>query len=230
MDESESPDCSKIADDVTRYAWVDLGKESRAAVEAHLKQCASCGELVSFVTELTAAARKNPEPDLPGQAHPHPSLIVDLEADKLDEQDARRVSLHLLDCKPCREAYLRLRSLSEERIEEKVLGGALEPPERVPGWTTIILRVVQGALESLSVTGPGTLLQPAYAGVSRGERAAPSDRIRFEDTIVDPKTGAASKVQMEIKADPGAETVSLLLEAAPARPDWKLYLFDAGER
>ena len=230
MKDFEVPDCAKLADDVTRYAWGELPEGSRPAVEQHLQHCTACSELISFVDMFSAAARENRgRRDSPSE-HPDPSLIVDLEADELEEERARQVSVHLLDCKPCREAYLRLRRLSDEQFEEKVLAGVLEGPERALAWTKVILRAVRGLLESLSVTGSGMLLQPAYAGVGRGETEVLSDRLRLEDTVVDPKTKAASKVQMEIKADPKAETVSLVLEVAPARPDWKVYLFDAEER
>ena len=122
MNEFEKTECSKLADDVTRYAWGELAQDLRPAVEAHVKGCTSCTELVSFVKEFISAARQNAgRPTSPDEPHPDASLIVDLEADELDEETARQVSMHLLDCKPCREAYLLLRSLSNDQFEERVL-------------------------------------------------------------------------------------------------------------
>src|SRR6266849_824428 len=119
MDDVETPECSKLAREVTRYAWGELPEDSRPAIEKHLSQCPSCSELTSFVGKMTAAARENQGRwSPPADPHPEPSLIVDLEAEELDEETAERVSVHLLRCRPCREAYLRLRSLSMDHFEE----------------------------------------------------------------------------------------------------------------
>ena len=97
-------------------------------VRLHLKKCPACTGLVSFVKEFIAEARENQSLQASSsEPHPDAALIVGLEADNLDEQTARKVGLHLLDCKTCREAYLQLRSLSNEQFEERVLEKAAAP-------------------------------------------------------------------------------------------------------
>ncbi len=127
MNEFEKSECSMLSDEVTAYAWGGRGDELRALVEAHLNECPSCRQFVSFVQEFIATARENRAgPDaLPGP-HPDASLIVDLEADTLDEQTAQKVGLHLLECKSCRDAYLRLRSLTDSQFEERILAEDVE--------------------------------------------------------------------------------------------------------
>jgi DNA-binding CsgD family transcriptional regulator len=132
MKKAEKPECAKLADDVTLYAWGGLASDARTVVETHLKECASCNEFVSFLKEFIAAARKDgANVAIPPGPHPDPSLIVGLEADKLDAETERKVSLHLLDCRACREAYLRLRSLSNEQFEEHVLEEVAHPSQRL---------------------------------------------------------------------------------------------------
>jgi predicted anti-sigma-YlaC factor YlaD len=130
MHEQESFDCASLACDAIRYALRELPEESWPTVKAHLDRCKSCRELVSFAEMLTATAGRSQAKEKRPADHPDPSLIADLEADNLDPETARKVSLHLLDCKPCREAYLRLRSLTDVRFEQRVLAADTAQPPR----------------------------------------------------------------------------------------------------
>src|SRR2546425_515073 len=60
MDITETSGCSNFADEVTRYAWGELPAETRPRIEAHLKECAPCREIVRFVEELTKTVRDDP--------------------------------------------------------------------------------------------------------------------------------------------------------------------------
>jgi DNA-binding CsgD family transcriptional regulator len=140
MDDSEKPECTNLADDVTLYIWGNLAESLRPAVEAHLNECPSCNNFVSRMKEFIAASRTNrAKAEKFPSTHPDPSLIVGLEAEKLDEKDTERVSLHLLQCGPCRDAYLRLRSLSSERFEERVLAENEAPHSSLQIQDTVML-------------------------------------------------------------------------------------------
>jgi hypothetical protein len=151
-DEVEKTECATIIQDVTQYAWGALSEDLRPTVAAHLAQCVSCRELVSFVSEFVAAASEGGALRQAPAEHPDPSLIVDLEADDLNEKDAREVSLHLLDCKTCREAYLLLRSLSDEQFEERVWA---EQP-----WPVTLAKAMQLLIDLGKVYGSGTRIGP----------------------------------------------------------------------
>jgi DNA-binding CsgD family transcriptional regulator len=45
---------------------------------------------------------------------------------RLDTETSRKVTLHLLECEPCREAYLRLRSLNNDQFEELLLAEEID--------------------------------------------------------------------------------------------------------
>jgi hypothetical protein len=130
MKEADNTECLTLADDVTLYAWGGLTDDLRPAVEAHLRECPSCAKFVAFMKDFIAANRERlADAEMPSESHPDASLIVELEADELDIKTSREVSLHLLDCRPCREAYLRLRSLSNERFEERLLAEEIDLAE-----------------------------------------------------------------------------------------------------
>src|ERR1700731_561904 len=127
MSRFDKTGCSTLADDVTLYVWSGLTAELRPAVKAHLKKCASCREFVAFMKEFVSTSRKDKaNAHTASGPHPDPSLIVDLEAAELDLKTSREVSLHLLACGPCREAYLRLRSLSKNQFEERLLAEEID--------------------------------------------------------------------------------------------------------
>jgi hypothetical protein len=121
----EASGCSEFADEVTRYAWGELSEERRDEVEAHLQKCPPCKELATFTEDLIRAVREDPKRSAPiAEPCPDVSLIVDLEAEALNEETARHVTAHLLYCKKCRDAYLQVRALSAERFEERALQDA----------------------------------------------------------------------------------------------------------
>lgn len=125
MDHDQVTGCAQFGDEVSRYLWGALPEERRAAVEAHLRECAPCRELATFTKDLIAVVREDSSRVLPiAEPCPDASLIVGLEAEELDEITARHVTAHLLHCKKCRDAYLLLRTLSAGKVEERALKDA----------------------------------------------------------------------------------------------------------
>src|SRR5713101_5836334 len=100
----ETRACEELETDAMRLAYGELPNSRRGSVTEHLEQCPDCSELVTFVQKFTKIARTHtPSTDDPGEPHPDPALVADLEAEKLDPNTAKHVSAHLLFCKSCRE-------------------------------------------------------------------------------------------------------------------------------
>jgi uncharacterized protein YbaR (Trm112 family) len=117
--------CGDIDELVTRHAYGSkLSQKERSRVEEHLKGCASCSDLVFFVQKTMALARKEPirfEP--PTEPCLATETFIALDEGTLDEEAGHKAKLHLLACPPCRQVFLKLRSLSEQRVEERILTG-----------------------------------------------------------------------------------------------------------
>jgi len=125
MDPVETSGCSEFADEVNRYAWGELREERGGAIEAHLNECASCRELATFTKNLIDSMREDSKHAPPvTEPCPDASLIVALEAEKLDELTAKHVAAHILHCNKCREAYLMLRGLNAEKLRELAFSDA----------------------------------------------------------------------------------------------------------
>jgi len=103
--------------------------------------------------------------DSPGEPHPSASLIVELEADELEEKTAQNIRAHLLYCKTCREKYLLLRKLSQEQFEEHLLA------TDGPSWLRMLVKALEFVIDLGKTYGPGSLIgsirvlaeQPAVA-------------------------------------------------------------------
>jgi hypothetical protein len=233
MTEYSTNACAELEEDVTRFAYqTELPQEDRDRVEEHLKECPSCGELVFFIQKTRELARKNPIRFEPAsEACQDSAAIVALEEGTLDEETSRKLGVHLLHCKRCREAYLLLRSLSEEQFEEKLL-------ERfeAPRWTDVVLRVaaragqkvieagqkmVQNGLEVMSISGSGHIFQPALATV-RGDFEV--GNIAVEDTVKDEEAAKTSAIRINIEVDQKKATASLQIESDPPQKDWTVSL------
>jgi len=96
--------CSEV--EVDRYLRGKLQATELAAVEAHLTACTPCQSILGFARTLLQVLRGDSSRELAGESCPDSSLIVGLEAERLDKLSAKHVTAHLLHCKRCREAYL----------------------------------------------------------------------------------------------------------------------------
>src|SRR5689334_12439388 len=115
--------CDGIDELAMSYAYGSkLSQEERRRVEEHLKGCVSCSELVFFVQKTITLARKEPiRFDPPTESCLATDTIIALEDNTLDVETSRTAKLHLLACAECRQVFLKLRNLSEHRVEERVL-------------------------------------------------------------------------------------------------------------
>ncbi len=230
MAKTETPECERLADHVTRYAWGELAHAEAPAVEAHLEACAECRSNVVFVRKMLEAYAERPPSSEPAEPCPDAELVVALEADELDQRTAGHVFAHVLHCTPCRDAYLILHSGRERHVEEKVFASL-----GAPRGTDVVIRVVEKAtqmagkavqkvLELLEANGSGKVLQPVLATV-RGKKEEAAQSLRIEDRVSDPDAKATSMVRIRIALERGKTAVRL--EADPPRHNWTATLIDA---
>ena len=142
MTEQPTQTCAGLDEAVARYAYgAELPDEDRRRIEEHLKACASCRELVTFIQKTTELTRKQPILfDPPSEPCPDSESIVALADGTLDRETSRKLGVHLLHCKPCLEEYRLLRSLNEEQFVEKLL-----EKFEAPRATDVVLRAARKA-------------------------------------------------------------------------------------
>ncbi len=239
MSEVTVKNCDEIDELAMRYAYGNrLSREERSRVEEHLKGCASCSELVFFVQKTMVLARKEPirfEP--PTDPCLATETFIALDEGTLDEETGRKAKLHLLACPSCREVFLKLRTLSEQKVEERVLE-YLEAP-RLTDAVVRIAKQVKGALkkaqdrilEVVQISGEGRVLEPtlepARGKMSVGDTA--EEQIAIADTVTDAETGSVSSIRITVTADEKANA-TLRLASDPPQESWTVSLAEADGR
>jgi hypothetical protein len=198
--------------DLLRYLDDTVEGAEKGSLEEHLQGCPECREYLSFVKGFNQGlSGLSKEEFTTDETCPDSWTLVSYEAGSADEETARHLRAHLLFCDKCAEEFYVLRRL------------------RGPSWTEVIVRAVGGAIECLSLSGSGILVEPAYAAVRTAERPV-AGGVEIEDTVADPATKATSTLRVIIETDPRAPATSVTLDADPPQPDWKVYLLDAEER
>ncbi len=231
MPEVTVKNCDDVDELVMSYAYGSkLSPEERSRVEEHVKGCDSCSELVFFVQKTMALARKEPisfEP--PTEPCLAADTLIALEDNTLDVETARKAKHHLLACPDCREVFLKLRNLSEHRVEERVIEYM-----DAPRFTDVVVRIVEklkGALETarervlelVNISGAGHVLQPGVVAIL-GESADSSRTITIEDTVKDEETEATASVDVNVGIDQQHATATIHLASRPPQKDWTVSL------
>jgi len=200
-------------EDLLRYVDGDVGEDEKRSLEKHLASCSECRTYLSSVKTFNEGLGELTEEEFTSQEPcPDSWTLVSYEAGKVDEETARHLRAHLLFCNDCREEFYALRRL------------------RGPSWTKLVLNLVRGAVELVSISGSG-VFEPAYAAAElRAEVAPPSGALGVEDAVVDPETKATSTVRVKVEAEPKPSTASMLIEVEPPQPNWRAYLYDAEEQ
>lgn len=199
--------------DLLRLVEGDVGEDEKRSLEKHLASCSECRTYLSSVEIFNEGLGELTEEEFTSQEPcPDSWTLVSYEADKVDEETARHLRAHLLFCDDCREEFYALRRL------------------RAPSWTKLVLNLVQGAVELVSISGSG-VFEPAYAAAElRTEMAPPSGALGVEDAVVDPESKATSVVRVRIEAEPKSSTASMFIDTEPPQPNWRAYLYDAEEQ
>jgi anti-sigma factor RsiW len=146
---------------LVEYVAGTLDPEARVEVEAHVRECEECRDLVAAYR----AAREAMEAD---DDHPTSEEIVTFvcREDELRAEDRTAIESHLHSCEVCREQVAAVRasegevtSLGEEPATTPVPGRWVW---RTPGWGAALAAGILMAL----------LLYPAYLGIFRLPEAA----------------------------------------------------------
>src|SRR5207245_11422603 len=146
----------------------------RQEVEAHLKGCRDCRELLSFMRDFSDIAKDVADDEI-AQDEPHPqnSVIIAYEEGRLDKETSLHLRSHMLFCDRCAETYYLLKRM------------------RAPSWVEVVVgvtrRVKDTLLEALEITGMGELI-PVPALVTKGpsgESEEGQSRIEIAQNVTD---------------------------------------------
>ncbi len=120
--------CLTLKEQVTRYAYGDaLSTAEEQTLRAHLAECTSCQDFVSFVRKSRAVARTDVTPEAGRTGCPSADELRLLEDGFLDhhvKSAADEIRQHILNCRWCRAEYLRLSNLVSEEIPDFVFNAA----------------------------------------------------------------------------------------------------------
>jgi len=161
----------------------------RQEVEAHLKGCRDCRELLSFMRDFSDIAKDVADGEI-AQDEPHPqnSVIIAYEEGRLDKETSLHLRSHMLFCDRCAESYYLLKRM------------------RAPSWVEVVIGIFQRAkdtlLKALEITGMGELV-PVAEAVSRG----PGDEVEE----------GKSKIQIAQHVTDADEEADVLLFIEPAQ-------------
>ncbi len=200
-------------EDLLRFVDGDLGEDEKRNLEKHLASCSECRTYLSSVKTFNEGLGELTEEEFTSEEPcPDSWTLVSYEAGKVDEETARHLRAHLLFCNDCGEEFNALRRL------------------RAPSWTKLVLNLVRGAVEVVSISGSGVFEQAYAAAELRAEVAPPSGPLGVEDAVVDPETKSTSTVRVKIETGPTPSTASMLIEVEPPQPNWRAYLCDVEEQ
>src|SRR6266481_6195342 len=131
-------------EDLLRFVDGDVGEDEKRSLDEHLASCSECRTYLSSVKTFNEGLGELTEEEFTSQEPcPDSWMLVSYEAGKVDEETARHLRAHLLFCDECREEFYALRAL------------------RAPSWTKLVLNLVRGAVELVSISGSG-VFEPAY--------------------------------------------------------------------
>ena len=187
MSPSQSQKCQELLEDIHRYVWNDLSPSQAAIVERHLAECESCMEIVKFMREFGRNLGDNIfDPEESKEHCPPTDLLASVEAELVNEDEARHVRAHVVHCRECSKKFLMLRGL---RNREQAIPDTVEQPETAPQlswWAQCYERARQVLIDIGRQCDPGTLIGairvtgPMPALALRGESSQDQTSILFE--------------------------------------------------
>jgi len=188
----------------------------RQEVEAHLKGCSDCRELVSFMRDFSDTAKDVADGEI-AQDEPHPqnSVIIAYEEGKLDKETSLHLRSHMLFCDRCAETYYLLKRM------------------RAPSWVEVVIGIFQRAkdtlLKALEITGMGELV-PVAEAVSRGPRDEVEEG-KSKIQIAQHVTDADEEADVLLFIEPAQSTgsVRLRIQTDPPQSAWRAKLLGPQE-
>ena len=196
---------------LTRYALGGLEGQERESLEQHIHSCAPCQEFLTFLQEFNYGLREaKPQGPLPGEPCPDPVLLDALQDEKLDNETAQHVRVHMLYCENCREDYQAL-----DRSRPKIID--------------VVLGVAGSLIEVLRPPETGVWESPLAIVPVRGEMV-PSAPFRMTQPLTDEEDNR-SKVTVQVDAGFEPDHVRVLVEGETVQPrwQWRVSLVDGRE-
>lgn len=131
-----------------------LGVDRRAAVEAHLRRCASCRDTLAFTQGLEGALRGTiAVPQSAAEPCPSSWTLVLYQEGELADETARHVRAHLSFCDDCFTEVLALERVGEGETQDLRLVAEGDPTWHVP-VTAVDSQGMQERLELEVLYGP----------------------------------------------------------------------------
>jgi len=191
----------------------------RQEVEAHLKGCSDCRELLSFMRDFSDTAKDLADDEIArDEPHPQNSVIIAYEEGRLDKETSLHLRSHMLFCDRCAETYYLLKRM------------------RAPSWVEVIIEAVRTAkellLRPLDITGMGEFI-PVPATITKGpsdEQEEGQSRIEIAQHVTDSDEEADVILYLESDGQETSATVRLLIGIDPPKPAWRANLLDANEQ
>ncbi len=188
----------------------DLAPERRAAVEAHLRDCADCRELAQ-AAELLAETMLARGPVASGD-HPQSETLVELASnpERLAAAETRRIEQHLTTCRHCAEDVASARAV----LAPSGQLAAFRRPALARAWRSANGRAALAAGIVLAV-----LAYPAYLGLQRrpvppkqppGETLDGSGAVDY--LVLGDTTRGDPQVPATVRVAPGQTLVPLALQ------------------
>lgn len=200
-------------EDLLRYLEGDVAQDEKLSLESHLASCVECRTYLSTVKGFNDGLGELAQEEFTSQeACPDSWTLVSYEDGKIDEGTARQLRAHLLFCDACQEEFYALRKL------------------RTPNWTKLVLNLVRGAVELVSISGSGV---PGLADAASELRGGPKPSARaftVEEVAVDPEMKSTSTVRVRIEPAAEPSSASILIDVEPPQPAWRAYLHDGEEQ
>jgi hypothetical protein len=196
------------------YVEGEVSDSDRQKVDAHMKDCGDCRDLLSFMRDFSDAAKDFAADDI-AQDEPHArnEVIIAYEEGKLDKETALHLRSHMLFCDRCAETYYLLKRM------------------RAPSWTTVVIETVRSAKETLlravEITGMGELVPLSVAVTRRrGEQEQAQPKLEIALYVTDAHDEAELVIHVESGHARGV-SIRVLLRGDPPKPGWKAKLLDA---
>ncbi len=188
----------------------------RQEVEAHLKGCSDCRELLSFIRDFSDIAKDVADDEIAhDEPHPQNSVIIAYEEGRLEKETSLHLRSHMLFCDRCAETYYLLKRM------------------RAPSWTEVVIEAVRSAkewlLRPLDITGTGEFI-PLPATITKGPSEEPEEgqsRMEIAQHVTDSEEKADILFSLEPEDDEPVPTFLLRVEIDPPKDEWRAHFFGA---
>jgi hypothetical protein len=145
-------------EDIFRYLSGHLSPSDHDRIEAHLKACPECSDMVTFVNDFNSTLKAMSSDELrPDSPCPNADTIATFVYGELDESAAQAVRQHTIFCKECLEEVFLLRRAAEAAGIKTIS----EPSEGAARWRNVLEKAKAFIVDMGKTYGLDTIIGPA---------------------------------------------------------------------